>query len=580
MKIVKLSISISLLLFMVMTAAAQTTTDYYTRGVMLRNQGKIPMALFAWVNGRNILAEEGKTDPRLAIAFIGTATQFNKKNYYPLASTMYLESMTRENFEKYPETFIEEAKRMMPLFMEHNKKKPVDDWKMLIENRDPQLAIEIKKYWIEQDREPYNEKNERLIEHWNRIGYSRNNFLNADNTIYGTDDRALFWIKYGKPDVMKRWKDPYTPGPYGKFVSIYYDIWIYRNLYADQEDSVIHGFGYARPVWGGDLRFRHLQTFEQLGASAEFYYRLSHLDEWFYDRYSYKAGQYSSHFITETDKHDPAKYDAPLEKSEMDDLIRPVNIISELMRFLSEDNIPEIAVVAMSTPVNMFSAHSVAHTLKIYDEDYNEIDQIEEYPEGKLDNVSFFNVEHKDSTTNYFLVARAFEEPVDSLNTIHIGRSPLEEKPPLDPNPELLELSDLITGIDIPEYIDRELFPYPIIPTKELYIGDPLKVYMEIYHLYLGSEGKAQYTIKYQIDKWRKKGFWYDVPEYRKREDRISRSSSYESLTRAVKEEVEFDISNIKPGKYVFTVEVTDLLSGQIKSRKGEFEIKEHVEKK
>ncbi|MFC1493112.1 GWxTD domain-containing protein [candidate division KSB1 bacterium] len=578
MKSFRFSICIIVILFLLRPVSAQNTTDYYARGVIFRNQGKIPMALFAWVNGRNKLAKQGKTDPRIAFAFIETATQFNKNNYFPLASTMYLECLTRENFEKYPGFFIEEANRMMPLFMEHNEKDPVDNWKMLIENRDARLAIEIKKYWIENDREPFNEINERLIEHWKRIGYSRNNFLNADNTVYGTDDRALFWIKYGKPDIMKSWVDPYTPGPYGKFVQITYDIWIYRNLYPEQKESVIHGFGYARPVWGGEMRFRHLETFEQLGGGAEFYYRLSHLDEFFYDRYALKAGGYSRHFLSEEDKHDPAKYDAPLEKSDMDDLIQPVNIISENMRFLDENNNPEMAVVAMSTPVNMFSRHSISHTLKIYDADYNEIRQIEEYPEGKLDNVSFFNVEHKDSTTNYFLVARAFEEPVDSLNTVHIGRSPLDEKPPLNPDPELLELSDLITGVDLPDYIDREQFPYPIVPSKGLYIGDPLKVYLEIYHLYLGPEGKAQYEIKYQIDKWRKKGFWYDVPEYRKKEDRISRSSSYESLTRTATEEVEFDISNIKVGRYVFTIKVTDLLSGQIRSRKGEFEIKEYEE--
>ncbi len=586
----------------------QNSKDHYERGMKLLEAGKAPMALFAWINGRNQLAKEGKSDPRLAIAFIENATKFIRENYYPLAAKMYLESMTRENFRQYPKTIIAEAERILPLLMEYNKKDLVDEWKTLIQNMDPELAIKIKGYWIEADRTPFAENNERLIEHWERIAYARENFTRKTDTVYGTDDRGLYWVKLGKPDVMtssfenkaldaETIDDPVHKGYHGAVVgsmdAIEFEVWVYKNLYPGQKESVVHIFGEAAGATNGAFSFRHLESFEDFvptnkisggspfGGEVGLYFRLSRLDPWFYDRFTEASDPYMrSTTIKERDHHDPAKYDAPLEVSELDKSIRPVNIITAQTRILNEDNLPQMSILAISSPVNIFSEYSVQHILKIHDGDYNEIEQIEQYPDVHLDNLSFITFDHVDSTNKYLIVSRAFEEPVDSVKTIHTGRAALKEKTPLNPDPEKLELSDLITGIEIPEEINKEHFPYPILPAENIYAGEPLKVYLEIYHLFMGPEGKAQYEIKYQIDKWRPEGWLYDVPEYRKREDRIARTAVYESMTRTAKEAIEFDVTSLKAGRYVFTIDVRDMLSGQGKSRSGEFEIRKMEEKK
>ena len=61
----RFSITITVILYLTIPVSAQNPVDHYTKGLMLKNSGKVPMALFAWVNGRNTLAREGKTDPRI-----------------------------------------------------------------------------------------------------------------------------------------------------------------------------------------------------------------------------------------------------------------------------------------------------------------------------------------------------------------------------------------------------------------------------------------------------------------------------------------------------------------------------------
>jgi GWxTD domain-containing protein len=42
-----------------------------------------------------------------------------------------------------------------------------------------------------------------LIEHWERIAYARKKYNLGSYTAYGTDDRGLIYIKYGKPTRIK-----------------------------------------------------------------------------------------------------------------------------------------------------------------------------------------------------------------------------------------------------------------------------------------------------------------------------------------------------------------------------------------
>ena len=64
--------------------------------------------------------------------------------------------------------------------------------------------IEIKSFWVNIDPTPTTVTNERLLEHWQRIAHARKNFRNNKNTVYGTDDRGLIYVKYGEPERITR----------------------------------------------------------------------------------------------------------------------------------------------------------------------------------------------------------------------------------------------------------------------------------------------------------------------------------------------------------------------------------------
>ncbi|MFC1564401.1 hypothetical protein ACFL6G_05655, partial [candidate division KSB1 bacterium] len=432
------------------------------------------------------------------------------------------------------------------------------------------------------------------------------------NSVYGTDDRGVYFVKFGPPDQIVKNYENLNPnditriigrpevaisdqgfverergysGVRGDFEMIRYEIWIYRNMYPGQKQSIIHIFAEAPGVLGRS--FRHYESLEDLVPHyrsnntpfAWLYFKLSGIDEWFYDRFVYADLGYASTSIQNIDHNDPPKFDAPLEKSILDDIITPVRVVSGLTRILDEKNKPAINILVISSPYNMISEYSMMHTLKILDGKYNEIDRLTQIPGKLMENISVFRLDHADSTRTFIAAAEAFEEPVDSISTRHIGRSILKEKAPLDPDPGKLELSDIISGIDFPENIEAGNFPYKIIPTDKIYRGDALKVYLEIYHLFLDAEGKGRYEITYTIEKKRREGWLYDVPRYRRKGDTVSRTSAYEASSVTVRETVGFDISSLKEGKYTFSVTVKDLISMQEKSRAGEFEILQLEEK-
>ncbi|MFQ5633103.1 MAG: hypothetical protein ACE5I1_30410, partial [bacterium] len=63
------------------------------------------------------------------------------------------------------------------------------------------------------------------------------------------------------------------------------------------------------------------------------------------------------------------------------------------------------------------------------------------------------------------------------------GKSFFEAREPLDPDPNRLEISDLVIGLQPPANIDISALPFPLLPTKQIRQPDALTVYIEVYHL-------------------------------------------------------------------------------------------------
>jgi len=175
-------------------------SDYYQAGLVQRDAGDWLAAIKSWVSAGQILQRQQKTDPRIGISFIELVTEQRVVKYYELACEMYLWGFSQGWVQKYNKDIENEVERIAPLLNKDMRKK----WQSLFKKNDPQLFIEIKSFWVNKDPTPTTATNERLLEHWQRIAHARKNFRNGKNTVYGTDDRGLIYVKYGEPERMAR----------------------------------------------------------------------------------------------------------------------------------------------------------------------------------------------------------------------------------------------------------------------------------------------------------------------------------------------------------------------------------------
>jgi GWxTD domain-containing protein len=299
------------------------------------------------------------------------------------------------------------------------------------------------------------------------------------------------------------------------------------------------------------------------------------------------------------DVHDMAKLNAPSEKSGYDDIIKPISIACTQARFLDQDNEPTIALIASSSsPV--FGVENLAgliggtgqtpyfirHTLILRDTNWNETQRVEDYPPVGGDQTTVFFIRQSGEIKHKVFVAEAIDSQGSHKDTnptelfyasdaIASGKAPVPKLEPLSSNPNRLEISDLILGINVPVSTDTARYPFPAIPSGRISKASPLQLYFEVYHLDLGSNKKAEYMVQYQIEKPIRRGIIGRVFGGSKKKQVVSLLSNYESISSRTKENMAFDISRVEPGQYEFLVEITDRNSNQKKSRKISFEIVE-----
>ncbi len=180
--------------------APNSQSDYYEAGLAHRDAGDWMAAVRFWVSAAQISQRQQKVDPRIGIAFIELITEQKAIKYYELACEMYLWGFSQAGVQKYNKDIENEVERIAPLLNKDMRKKGHS----LLKKNDPQLVIEIKSFWINKDPTPTTTTNERLLEHWQRIAHARKNFRNGKNSVYGTDDRGLIYVKYGEPERIAK----------------------------------------------------------------------------------------------------------------------------------------------------------------------------------------------------------------------------------------------------------------------------------------------------------------------------------------------------------------------------------------
>jgi len=295
------------------------------------------------------------------------------------------------------------------------------------------------------------------------------------------------------------------------------------------------------------------------------------------------------------DRNDPVKRDLPNDRSRFGDIFIPVNILSKQIRTLDDNNQSQIAVIAISQPEKSAienlrdsikiklsnTVYKPVHTLIVRDNSWRELTRYTDEKPEKMYSLSTFQMSHIDSSFNMIIASEAYVDvsftPEDSNAAVSIsvpflGSAVLENLAPLNKDVSSLEISDMITGIILPEDFEKEKYPFPVFPSEKIKNDSPLAVYIEVYHLKMGPDSRAQFEVTFRLEKPAKRGILKRLFRRGKPES-VSITSTFNSSTSTSREYIGFDISKLEAGEYEFQIIVRDMQSGQRKSRTGKFSV-------
>lgn len=139
-------------------------------------------------------------DPSVGIAFIKYVTETGVSSQHERASQIYNWGFGGSNVADHKQALEDELARMQPILSERKHR----DLQRMLKRDDPELLSEISNFWKSLDPTPSTPYNERLVEHWRRIAYSKKYFNRDDDNIFEADDRAYTYVEFGQPEQIVR----------------------------------------------------------------------------------------------------------------------------------------------------------------------------------------------------------------------------------------------------------------------------------------------------------------------------------------------------------------------------------------
>ncbi|MCG8603910.1 GWxTD domain-containing protein [bacterium] len=601
-----------------------STRDYYLEGNEKRKAGDWEKALEIWAEGQKHLQARNESDARISFSFIELATEKAERIYYAFASRTWYWGLSHDSGELEAE-LQKEITRMSPLL----GKQESSNWQSLLSQDRRSLLTEMKRYWIERDPTPTTILNERLIEHWERIAFARENFTQGKNSVYGTDDRGLIYVKYGDPDQalqvtlgvdsgeiqnMAAWHNigAMQLGEFRRGIESFLtypecEVWSYHSL--NEQEPTVFVFGEVDGVFGlksgveefiPDRAFRTTSSRYTAGVvpgaviQMMYYNRLSAFDLSFASRRDELEQEFSrdSKVFTNSsqvrglrnkfkilDEHSPSRRHAPLEYFDPARFISPIHLWAARLRFLDDQNNPKLVFVA-STVSQKPTTDSrdemnggdllldLEYTLLARKSNMDVITRFRTSPIEGSQNTAFFKLSHDPEHEHYTLVARSKEMILQSPDRRpKVGNLYFDKLEPLSTDRERLEVSDLVIGVDPPEDRDKGFLPFPLVPTHKMSSEDVLRVYIEVYHLKLNDAGIGRFSLESRIVRLKKNKGTYE------RQELIATSFDFDSESRTSREDFGVSIANYEAGNYEIEIEVLDRVSGEKRKRSSQFEI-------
>lgn len=606
----------------------QALSDPYERGMALKERGDWQGALAAWAEARREM--EGY-DPRIGIAYIETVTEELAFEEYEEASEIFLWGFSGTDLERYRETVAAEVARLLPVLpardtADWNRRLHEGDPRLLRDikrfwiEKDPTPSTDTNERLLEHwERIAY------AREHFTRY---RNSPYGTDDrgTIYvkfGPPDKeqaGAMNVEFELKIRAQEYLDREALRRYDAAPS--YEIWAYNDL--NPEDVTWYLFGNEN----GTGPFRLLDGPWDLisdaarspGSRREVGIRAAHFMELlYYSELARVGGPYAQRFseleamwdraaARPTDESQTAIM-APAEGtleavstryrqqddigprypalvpvvSEYEGVRRELELVAMPLRVLSDENEPRLAITALSAPrARLDDAGTVAdrgtsiaerqvnHTLIVRDEALQEVGRLtEQVSASPTGDISTFLLRHVNRELHYTVLAETLrnDSDVGVEDLVYPGQAHLTPGPPLDPDPSRLEVSDVVTGLDIPPEIDPEGLTFPVIPSRTIWQGDPLRVYLEVYHLALDENDVGHFRADFRVVPLDRQG---RVDTSR---EPVTLSVDLESDAATSRRMFDINVADLAVGDYRLEVVISDLVNGQSKTRVAPIEI-------
>ncbi|MFH1940578.1 MAG: tetratricopeptide repeat protein [bacterium] len=458
------------------------------------------------------------------------------------------------------------------------------------QNQFKMLSIEargsfVKKFWKRKDPVPTTAQNERLIEHYRRVDFARQTYLDAIPPFY--DDRGKVYVKYGPPDSK------YTSQMDGEGIkdneSWGYEKSIRKGL---TFDFVKRGVGYYRV---SDLADAAPLGYAGSGAQQLFSRRLYRERADFTDSYNMflvpdDARNVMVNFQAERD----ASYEkAPVEVFHYEPEGRSLPFIYNLCQFRGTEGKSRTEVyLGVSNSQLSYSnvAGGLITTLNyqavVQDSEYVDVqNQRREFSlransQEEIQGMLFLHQEDFALSPGKHLLALEIQNPQGNAEGLY--RNEFEVR---DFRGTFLDMSDIQLASDIKpsdtegSFVKKGLriVPYPYTVIRK---DRPIFVYFEVYNLRFDPSGKTLYTVTHTVDLLEHKRSFFSktfgaIGRLFTKGDKSGISTVYdhEGSTSESLEYISLDMGKLPKGVAQLTVTVKDNTSGEETSQSIQFEL-------
>ncbi len=265
-------------------------------------------------------------------------------------------------------------------------------------------------------------------------------------------------------------------------------------------------------------------------------------------------------------------------------------VVAQLIRTLSDDEVPILVLLSTSAPRLRADRRAVyrdelripgwtmRHSLVIRDEELDEVGRLEKPIDPRRADVASFVIRHVEQPLHLTVTAQTWQRPPETDEGAPAADSlvPSDRLPgqvhfrpgaPLDNDTTRLEMSDLLTGTPIPPGVDAAALPYDVLPAQTLWRRDPLRVYMELYHIGRRA-GASDLRASFSVVPLTEQG---DLDE--DREAITLDDVRLEPEGRVYREFFDISLRDQEPGRYRLEVEIIDAIRQQTRRRTTELRL-------